>query len=422
MAKSQEKLLKIVSKLPSSPGVYKFINTSGKILYIGKATSLKNRVRSYFTDDIAVKRSELIRLMVDEARDIKYEKTDSVLEALILEAELIKKHLPHYNSIGKDQRSWNYVIITKEEFPRVLTMRARELEQSNVQIIEKFGPFTHGAQLREALKIVRRIFPYRDKCTPLTDNVIKNNSGCFNHQIGLCPGMCAGKIDSKEYQKTIRQIIKFFKGKKQSLLKDIQREMRTFAKEKQFEKANESKNKLFALKHIEDIALIKRDRPELQVENQGAIFRIEAYDIAHISGTNMVGVMTVVENDEPKNSEYRMFKIKGQKGVDDTRAISEILNRRLNHTEWLKADLIVIDGGVAQLNTSKLILEERGVRIPLVAVTKDSKHKPIKIIAATTEGQNMITKHQKSILLANSESHRFAINFHRRLRNKQFEI
>lgn len=424
MEKSQEKIrvkiMKKVAKFPDNPGVYFFLNRKKETMYIGKATSLRSRVRSYFSKDIVEKRSNLIGKMVFEATDIKFEQTDSVLEALILEAELIKKHLPPYNSAGKDQKSWNFVVVTKEKFPRVLVMRERELAQTEDKFIEKFGPFTNGGQLRIALKIVRKIFPFRDKCpVPRSLGGVGSDKPCFNYQIGLCPGTCVGKISEAEYKKTIKNIILFFKGKKKILITELEKEMRGHAKAREFEEAEEIKRKIFALKHIEDISLIKKDRPELSDITSESPFRIEAYDIAHISGTDMVGVFTVIEDQDIKKSDYRMFKIKGQKNADDTKALREVLSRRLNHREWNLPDLIVVDGGVAQLNATQTELDIANLKIPVVAVTKDDRHKPLKIQDSNNENKQIIEERKREILLANSEAHRFAISFHRKLRSKK---
>ena len=404
------------TKLPDSPGVYFFIDRNRKILYIGKATSLRNRVRSYFASDIGEKRSPLIAKMVCEIKDIKFEKTDSVLEALILEAELIKKHQPIYNTADKDQKSWNYVVITKEDFPRVLVTRERELD-SRIQILESsFGPFTNSAQLKEALKIIRKIFPFRDKCE------VDQNKPCFNYQLNLCPGTCINAISKQEYAKTIRNIILFFKGRKKALIKNLEKEMKSLAKAREFEKAAIVKSKIFALKHIRDIALIKDSRFQILDSS----YRIEAYDIAHISGTNMVGVMVVVEvypNDEvgrAKKSDYRKFKIRNQKNVDDTRALKEILERRLKHQEWPLPNLIVVDGGVAQMNATQSVIANERLNIPIVSVVKDNKHKVREILSTKSEIRNTIEKYKKEILLANSEAHRFALTFHKQRRHKAF--
>ncbi len=415
MTISQEKLKKGANKLPEGSGVYKFFGSKNRLLYIGKATSLRSRVRSYFAKDLAEKRSPLISKMMEEARKVKFEKTASVLEALILEARLIKKFAPPFNTADKDQKSWNFVVITDEKFPRVLIMREKELAtsppsplsfsrrggtQTNIRIKEKFGPFTNGRQLKEALKIVRKIFPFRDRCNPLQEKP------CFNYQIGLCPGVCAGEISEKDYKKNIKRIIQFFQGKKQILIKELVKEMRLEAKEKKFEKAAEIKRKKIKKKHINDVALVR----DSNTVNSTSNFRIEAYDIAHISGANMVGGMTVIENGEINKNQYRMFKIKGQKVADDTKALKEVLERRLKHSEWRTPDMIVVDGGKAQINAAIEKLKDLNIEnLKIAAVTKDERHKPKEVIDPTG-------KHEREILLANSEAHRFAIKYHRKLR------
>lgn len=395
---------KDIKHLPDSPGVYFFKDVDGKILYVGKATSLRDRVRSYFAADLIETRGPLLVKMVVMASKIDFEKTDSVLEALINEANYIKKYQPPYNTKEKDDKSFNYVVITDEEFPRVLTIRGRELEQENQVYLEKFGPFTQGASLREALKIVRKIFPFRDKCIP--------NSGkpCFNAQIGLCPGVCSGAISAKEYRAIIKHIKLFFEGKKKVLLKSLEKEMRAYAKEREFEKAARTKKTIFALQHIQDIALIKSSAQSRTAGEK--TFRLEAYDIAHMSGQNVVGVMTVVENGEAVRNEYRKFKIRENPGVNDTAALKEVLERRLNHTEWHLPQIIVVDGGKAQINAARTVLERRGLEIEVVSVLKDEKHRPKQILGK----QNFATKYETEILLANSEAHRFAIAYHRDLR------
>jgi excinuclease ABC subunit C len=392
-------------KLPDTPGVYFFRGSRKKILYIGKATSLRERVRSYFSPDLTETRSPLIEAMVEKARSVDFIQTDSVLEALILEAQLIKKHKPPHNTDGKDDKSYNFVIITDEKFPRVLIKRERDLSKKNRKEKAKyiFGPFPHGTQLKEAVKIVRKIFPFRDTCTP------HSKKPCFNRQIGLCPGVCSDEITERDYRKIIRNIRLFFEGKKSSLLNTLRREMIYAAQKLEFEEAGQIKKTIFALEHIQDVALIKDE--SFKTPNG---FRIEAYDIAHLSGMFVVGVMTVVEGGEVKKSEYRTFKIKGFQGVDDTKSLREILERRLAHTEWPLPKLIVVDGAVAQKNVAEQVLREKGVKIPVASVVKNEYHKPKDILGDRTLKES----YEKQIILANSEAHRFALSFHRKSRGK----
>lgn len=393
-------------KLPATPGVYFFCGARKKILYIGKASSLRSRVRSYFRKDVIKSRGEHIVSMVLQAKSVDFVVTDSVLEALILEADLIKKYKPIFNTKEKDDKSFNHVVITKEDFPRVLLMRGKELfetEASKFKYIS--GPFPQGTVLKSALKIVRKIFPFRDKC--------KTSFGkpCFNRQIGLCPGVCTGEISKKDYAKVITNIKLFFEGKKSTIIKNLEKEMSMFAKKLEFEKAGNIKKTIFALKHIRDVALLKSYSDNISNRDT---FRIEAYDIAHLSGKFAVGVMTVIKDGELSKQEYRKFKIKGFEGVDDTKALAEVLERRLGHQEWQLPRLIVVDGGKAQKNTAERILKKYDIEIPVVGVVKDERHRPRKIIGNKVYAK----KYENEILLSNSEAHRFAIRYHRSLRGK----
>lgn len=419
-------------KLPDSPGVYMFRDAVDKILYIGKAASLRDRVRSYFAHDLVETRSSAIVGMVAQARAVTWETVDTVLEALISEANLIKKHMPPFNIDQKDNKSFNYLVITKEAFPRVAVVRGRELflNWKQKDIKHCFGPYPHGGALQEAVKMVRRIFPFRDsKCTPCGRNILSprlsSNSRelayknirkanpvckpCFNRQIGLCPGVCTGEMGAVEYKETIRNIVELFSGGMRSLKGRLEKEMKIASKEEDFEKAEMLRRQVGALTHIRDVSLIK-DENRISAGGQ---FRIEGYDIAHTSGTETVGVMTVVENGEPYKAAYRMFKVR-EATNDDTKALSEILQRRLAHHEWFYPKLIVIDGGKGQLNAAARVLKKAGVRIPLVAVTKDRFHRPEKVIG----DERMAHAYEREILLANNEAHRFGITFHRKRRRK----
>jgi len=398
-------------KLPDQPGVYFFIGPKGKILYIGKATSIRDRVRSYFNADLLVTRSPLIAQMIDETKDVSFEKTDSVLEALVLESNLIKKNQPKYNTQAKDNKSFSYAVITDEDFPRVFTVREREILQKKLKdkIKYSFGPYPSASQLKEALRILRKIFPFRDEKSKTA------HSQRFYKQLGLEPDTSDSRA-KKEYQKTIRHIKLFFQGKKKELLKRLEREMKEYAKEQKFEKAGERKKQIFALNHIRDVSLIKADPGQFLDERQSRSFRIESYDIAHFAGNAVVGVFTVLEDGEPIKGDYRKFNIRRDPGVNDTKALREVLERRLNHTEWPLPRLIVVDGGKAQVNAINSVLTDSGLSIPVVGVVKDEFHKPKKIIG----NSDIKNKKEKEIILANSEAHRFAISFHRqKLRKRQ---
>ncbi len=407
-------------KMPNKPGVY-FFRREKEIIYIGKATSLRDRVKSYFGKDLIEARGPVILDMVFKADKITWQETDSVLEALILEAELIKKYQPKYNTKEKSDKSFNYVVITKEELPRVIVVRGKDLGNSaslnfsslrpssakrdprelKIQRSSVFGPYTNSSQLKEALKIIRRIFPFLDDKS--------KNYAEFYRQINLVPDLANRKM----YLQNIKNMKLFFQGKKKIILKNLEKEMKVYAGRREFENAGEIKRQIFALKHINDVALLK-----LEPSAYGLVptFRIEAYDIAHMGGKNMVGVMVVVENGVVNKSEYKKFKIRTQKGANDTGALVEVLERRLAHPEWVYPDLIVVDGSTAQINFAKSALMKVDARIPVVSVVKDERHKPKGIIGES----KLIKQYKNLILLANNEAHRFAINYHKNLRAKSF--
>ncbi len=392
--------------LPDTPGVYFFRDGEGNILYIGKATSLKDRVRSYFSPDLMETRGLRLVSMVTLAHTVTHQGTESVLEALLLESSFIKKHDPPYNVKEKDNKSFTCVVITKEVFPRVLTMRIRDYEKrfTKKDALAVYGPFASLSQLREAMKIIRRMFPYCDTCE------IGSSKPCFNAQIKLCPGVCIGQISETEYGKNIANIRKLFEGKKTEIKKSLEKDMKEYTKRQLFEKAAKARNTIFALDHIKDISLIKED---VVVAFKDKNFRIEAYDVAHISGTSRVGVMVVIEDGEKEKDQYRKFKLEEYIN-DDYEGLRQILTRRLTHTEWRYPDLIVIDGGQAHKQIAEKILASCSLSIPCVSVVKDERHKPKDILGDKVH----VDYHKKDILLANAEAHRFAIGYHKTLRNK----
>jgi excinuclease ABC subunit C len=389
-------------------------------------------------------RGPKIKLMLKLVRFVAYKKTDSVLEAFILETNLIKQYQPPYNTDAKDDKSFNYVVITREKYPRVLVKRGRDIlgKDQTKEYKKAFGPFTSGESLRSAIKIVRKIFPFRDKCLPAESAFLAEKAGvplkkikppkpCFSAQIGLCPGVCTGAISAREYQRTIRHINMFFEGHKPQLIKSLEREMQTEARSLNFERANEIKKTLFALRHIQDVALIKHEsrimnpsfakasagKQESGIKNRGLEnARIEAYDVAHLGGNSSVGAMVVVQDGKLMKETYKKFILRKKHNGNDLTALQEILERRLKHTEWLLPDIIVIDGAELQIGAAEQTLLASGLAIPIIGVVKNVKHQPERFIGR----ESLIKRFRKDILLVNSEAHRFAIAFHRHRRRQEF--
>ncbi|MHB8660606.1 MAG: excinuclease ABC subunit UvrC [Minisyncoccota bacterium] len=403
--------------LPDVPGVYVF-KQGRKILYVGKATSLRNRVRSYFDDDLIATRGPRIVDMVTRADRIAHETTPTVLEALVREAALIKKYHPPANVEGKDDSTFLYACITQEAIPRVLTLRGKDIDFKASRTFDGqklkslYGPFPSLTQLREGLRLIRHIFPFFDTPKPVIANGKHHQARLeFNRQIGYYPRA----FDANDYRRTIRRVSLFLSGRGKELRMMLEREMRTSAKEERFEDAAEARRALFSLDHLQDVSLIKDENlstlrgPQSQSTNS----RIEAYDTAHLAGTNAIGVMTVIENGALAKKEYRTFRIRGFQKNDDIASLKEILSRRLGHSEWLLPKAVVVDGGTTQKKAAESVLAAAGVSIPVVAVVKDERHRPREVIGARRAGVS-----EADAVLANAEAHRFSLSRHRRARSR----
>lgn len=414
-------LSKKLKSLPKSPGVYIFYDKNRKVLYVGKATSLKSRVGSYFYGVQTGNRP--IEFFIDRIADIKIIKTDSVLEAYVLEQNLIKKIQPKYNAMGKDGKSFCYAVITKKDFPRILLLRKTELDKTADprQYAEVYGPYISKKQIEIALKILRKIFPYHSRAQ-------KTEKGCLDYQIGLCPGPYDGAITKKEYRENIRGIQMVLEGRKKSLVKKMEKEMREYSKNREYEKAAEIRNKIFALKHIQDVALITENLPHsnpLLIKEREKM-RIEGYDISNISGQYATGAMVVFDNSsgelEPNKNEYRKFKIKTISGANDAGMMKEILMRRFKNS-WDQPDLIILDGGVGHLNMGVDVLQSLGLAIPITAVAKGSDRKNLELRIENLESGNkvkLILEDKNLVKQIMDEAHRFAIGYHKKLRRKNF--
>ncbi len=385
-----EKIIKKSKSFPNSPGIYWF-SKKGKRTYVGKAASLRKRISSYFRS-----KDPRIKMMVNGADNIYFKKTNNVLEAVILEANAIKKYWPKYNVKEKDNRSFVYLVIPKADFPKPFIARGREVEKyaalSNI-----FGPYQGFRILKTALRLVRKIFPY---------SVCKPNQGhpCFDYQIGLCPGVCVSAVTKVEYKKIIKNLFLFFKGEHKRLFKKLKKE---------------NPEKIFALKHIQDIALITRNN-FFNLAQQ----RIEGYDISHFGGHEPVGAMVVFSGGKADNREYRLFKIKSVKNsFDDLAMLAEILRRRFNHREWPMPDIVLIDGGRNQVVRAKKIMEERNIFVPIVGIAKTLGHSGRaysgdKLFFANVKPSVKKLLISSKIILqqVRNEAHRFAISFQKKLR------
>lgn len=398
--------------LPDKPGIYLFYSDSGELIYVGKATSLKNRVRSYFGGK---RTSRPIEQMLHEVTRIDFRVTDSVLEAIILEAKWIKEYVPKYNVIGKDSKSWNYLVLTKDVYPELVAIREHDMvqlaeSQKRERFSAMFGPFP-GLNTRETLKMLRKLF-WLSTCAPHAPRP------CLYYQMGECLGVCTDEISPAEYRRRVIQPLKtFLGGGKKRLLKTLERRMRESAKEKQFEEAARLRDQIAALQRIHDIALLNKSFVEDTTASSEPL-RIEGYDISNLGTSGKVGSMVVFDAEGPVKREYKRFKIKTVEGQSDVDCLEEVLRRRFGHPEWERPDLLLIDGGLPQVNRAKRVLAQLGEPVPIVGIAKGPTRKKVELIFAEKHPEvvRWVAKHQALLVRVRDEAHRFALAYQRSLR------
>jgi len=428
-------------KIPKNPGVYFFKNAHGKILYIGKAANLRARLKSYFVKN---QTSLKTKSLITEAKNLDWKVLNSEVEALIHEAELIKKYLPKYNVLMRDDKQYFYVGFSKKKFPKIFITHQPSHKPYGVRRTAEFiGPFTEGGALRSVLKTLRRVFPY---CT--CKNPHKRL--CLNARIGRCFGFCCvegATGETEKYKKNISSIKKILSGKNKSLARELKKEMRQLSDARKYEEAGKIRDQIMALEKVfKHREAIKQDLPAEFAKALRAlesilgisyINRIEAYDIANIHGRFAYGSMAVFADGKIQKNAYRLFKIKSVRGSNDTAMFREVIFRRLKHNEWPCPEIILVDGGKPQLNAaissahsifSRLTRQagsdasQKSNGLRFIALTKNKKHigdhifiggetPPIPLSRLPEPLKNLI-------LMLDSEAHRFAISHYRKLHRK----
>lgn len=404
------------NKLPISPGVYQFVDKVGGVLYIGKAKNLRHRVKSYYSKDHG--RGHRIDLLLQTTAGIKTIETDSEIEAVLLEAELINKIKPRFNVSLKDDKSFLLLQFTKDKYPRLELIRAHDKELNKKNTRGVFGPYPSGDLLKRSIKYLRKLFPFRDCSNTKYKTYQKKGRTCLYGDLKLCLGPCANKVGEAEYKKQLSYLKEFLKGKKANILLKLNLEMAKASRAQNFEIAAIIRNKIYSLEHLRKVAVGLKDE---KFDSTKIIFnRIECYDISNIFGQYAVGSMAVLESGKKDKAEYRKFKIKWVSGANDVGMIREILMRRFRN-DWPMPDLVVIDGGQPQLNAAIETLKQLKIDIPIVSIAKGAKRDKnefhysnsdlAKYIKSTPEAGHLI-------IMARDEAHRFAIEYYRLLHRK----
>ena len=425
--------------LPAAPGVYFHKNAAGEVIYVGKAAVLKNRVRQYFHNTL---KDPKTAALVQEIADTDWIVVDTEMDALFLESEMIKRYMPKWNILLRDDKTVSYVRIDfKSEVPYVSFTRTPQDDRATY-----IGPFYGKTPVEKALRILRKIFPYYDK--PYT------GQKTLNTDLGLTPGIEIGKTTPQEYKKNLRKLRLYLEGGRHKLLREIEKQMRAAADAQDYETAAALRQQLYGLKELQK-KIVFSDKEFMDISSDRALTelqnllhlpqpprRIEGYDISHQSGQDAVGSMVVFINGVSDRAEYRKFKLRRQQN-DDAASLQEVLTRRLKHTEWDYPDLIILDGGAPQVNAVRPLLEAhhipffgrdksgdhaRNAAVQLLLPTPSqtsaannaptTDHSPIS--AATTSLPLDPHSHlAKLIARIDDEAHRFAITYHTLLKRRR---
>jgi excinuclease ABC subunit C len=425
-----------IEKLPKTSGVYillgkkkysrRYCFKNKEILYIGKAVNIRERVKNHFQQP-GFKES----IFLYKTEKIGFIKTNSEIEALILEANLIKKYQPKFNVMWRDDKNYFFVGITNGDFPQVFI--THQIKNKNNYI----GPFVDGKALKQTLKILRKIFPYRS-CKHLP------RKPCLWYQLDRCLAPCilisgaGSQIPSaqtkikREMKANVRSIFEILKGRENEVLRKLKKEMKAVSRNQDFEKASSLRDKIFALEKaishsripiFEEINLEKKDAIIKWAETQknlqklfktrGSFSRIEAFDISNIQGLEATGSMVSFFKGKPDKNSYRKFKIKNQGKPNDVAMIKEVIGRRLNHKEWPYPDLMLVDGGISQFNAAKSVIKNKKILIAAISKTENKLFiKKGRMILLKTLPRKIFNL----ILQLRDEAHRFAIAYHKKLR------
>jgi excinuclease ABC subunit C len=430
-----------LKELPASPGVYFHKDATGEIIYVGKAAVLKNRVRQYFQKSRS--RDPKTEALVAEIADIDWMVVESELEALFLEAEMIRRYLPRYNILLRDDKSMAYIRIDYDsDYPTVSTTR-RPLDDG----AKYFGPYLSVGSVRQALKLLRRVFPFATRRVP------GQKRASLQYHLGLDPGLEEGKTSLEDYRANLRKLMAYIEGKRVTIVRELEKEMKQKAKAQDFEGAARVRNQLFALQNLnkqvvfsdKEFQDISKDHALNELVNllsmENFPKRIEGYDISHMQGTDVVASMVVFTNGVSNKGEYRKFKTKIQHN-NDFYNMNETLKRRLsekNVKAWGKPNLVLIDGGKGQLDAAIRARDEQGcARIPFIGLAKREEQIVIqkgksnvalneselhKLGGYATESEDFIlvnvphgTNLVKLLQRIRDESHRFAVSYHSTLK------
>ncbi len=432
-----EAIRRHVAAFPRTPGVYLMKDREGRVLYVGKAKELRSRVASYFqpSADLLNTRGPDIARMVEKVNDIDFLECESEVDAIIKESRLIKDIQPPHNAQLKDDKTFPYIeITTREDFPGVYVTRTPRLKGSKL-----YGPFVSPMGVREAMNALQRVFKFRTCELEIKDGDESRGyfRPCLLHAINRCTAPCAALISREDYRQDIERLKKFLASKRSALIRQMNQEMETAAKELRFEEAAKLRDQLKAIQslalsgdvqeHVQPEVFFVDPREGLEklaelLDLDAPPRSMECLDIAHLHGEEMVGALVCFIDGRPFKGGYRRFRIKTVEGIDDYAAIREVIIRRYRYAaegEELYPEVILIDGGLGQLHAGLEAFGEMNIRPPMV-ISLAKREEEVYIQAKTAPVR--LARNNPALHLLQSmrdEAHRFAQHYHHTLRRRR---
>jgi excinuclease ABC subunit C len=423
-----ERIREVLQSMPETPGVYFMKDAKGRVLYVGKAKNLKNRVSTYFHESYGDPR---IRAMVRKVEEVEVLEAPSEVDALLMEARLIKDIQPRYNDRLKDDKSFTKLAITRfDDFPKVWVVR--ETDEVDAEL---YGPFTSAGELRDAVRVLQKIFKFATCTIPMKagDPKRRHFRPCLLHAIGRCTAPCADRVTQERYGADIQMLRTFLRGGREEVLADLRRRMSAASKKLEFERAAELRDMARALEGLSkrsELDYIEGDitpiDPREGLEDLARVLGlpapprvIEGVDIAHVQGGESVGSLVSFVDGIPFKSGYRRYRIKTVEGIDDYAMIREVVHRRFRRLEEegrSMPDILLIDGGVGQQNAARAALEDLGVKPGvLLSLAKEEE-------TLFRDGRPLALEQRspalRLMMYVRDEAHRFAQHYHHLLRRK----
>ncbi len=424
--------LEKVRSFPTTPGVYLMKDDRGRVIYIGKAVNLRSRVGSYFGQQAKFDRRT--KDLVLEIRDVDFIPTDSEVDALLLEARLVKDTQPRFNTELKDDKTFPYLQITvREQFPRVEFTR-----KPRTRGVRLFGPFTNARKLRGAIAVLQKVFRFRTCSLNIKaeDEQWRWFRPCLLASINQCTAPCNVRITKEDYRQDIRKLLMFLQGKKKRLFRELTAEMQQAAKDLKFEKAARLRDQIQALENLNLRGDLREHAqpevfyvdPKRGLKGLQKIFdlpemprRIEGVDIAHLQGGETVASLVQFIDGLPFKHGYKRFKIRTVEGVDDFASMREVVSRRFRRLQQegeAFPDILLVDGGKGQLSSVMSAFQDLGITPPFVLSLAKREEE---IFLPHDSEPRLLSKHSYALRLLQyirDESHRFAQQYHHLLRKK----